>query len=90
LAIADLPRSPIRHLLICGGKGGQLYVVNATVWAGTTAAISSPCTTGGDILDSAFWNNHLYIASKYASMKAFTLDRRRQYWAQTTSSHCMD
>jgi hypothetical protein len=90
--LADLPAtSPIRHLLICGGKGGQLYVVNRDSLGGYDSSDQfTRVYTGGDILETgAFWNNHLYIASKFASMRAFTLDPSTSILGSnpTTTSH---
>jgi hypothetical protein len=91
--LADLPStSPVQHLLICGGKDGHLYVVNRDNLGGygDGHAVQAPFYAGGEILETgAFWNNRLYLASKFASMRAFTLDPSTSTFDPnpTTSSH---
>jgi hypothetical protein len=90
--LADLPgTSPIQHLLICGGKGGQLYVVNRDNLGGLDSMDHFPRVyTGGDILETAaFWNNRLYVASVHTTMTAFTLDPATSTFntTGTTSAH---
>jgi hypothetical protein len=75
--LADLPAtSPIQHLLICGGKDGNLYVVNRDSLGGYDSSDNfTRVYSGGEIFETAaFWNNRLYIASVHAPMTSFALD----------------
>jgi len=90
--LADLPStSPIRHLLICGGKDGYLYVVNRDSLGGYDLNDrQTRIYSGGEIFETgAFWNNHLYIASVHGPMTAFALDPATSTFnpSGVTSSH---
>ena len=66
--LADLPNtSPLPHLLICGGKSGNLYVVNRDTLGGYDGGYTKMVQrffSGQSIFASgAFWNNNFYIAS---------------------------
>jgi hypothetical protein len=90
--LADLPTSVHPHVLICGGKDGNLYVVDRDNLGGygDGHALQSPFFSGGEIFETgAFWNNRLYLASKGAPMKAFALNPSNSTFntSGTTSSH---
>jgi hypothetical protein len=92
--LADLPgTTPHRHLLICGGKDGHLYVADRDNLGGLgdTHAVQPPANlwTQGEIFATgAFWNNNLYIASLNAPMLAFPLDTATpSFGSPVTSSH---
>jgi hypothetical protein len=75
--LADLPASLHPHILICGGKDGNLYVVDRDNLGGygDGHALQLPFFSGGEIFETgAFWNNKLYLASKGAPMSAFALN----------------
>jgi hypothetical protein len=75
--LADLPSSSHPHVLICGGKDGNLYVVDRDNLGGygDGHALQTPFFSGGEIFETgAFWNNKLYLASKGAPMTAFALN----------------
>jgi len=90
--LADLPASLHPHVLICGGKDGNLYVVDRDNLGGygDGHALQTPFFSGGEIFETgAFWNNQLYIASKGAPMKAFALNPSNSAFSTSgaTSSH---
>jgi hypothetical protein len=81
-------------VLICGGKDGNLYVVDRDSMGGygDGYALQKPQLfySGGEIFETgAFWNNQLYLASKGAPMKAFALNPSNSTFntSGTTSSH---
>ena len=76
--LADLPNSyPYPHLLICGGKSGQLYVINRDVlggYDGTYSKVLQRVYSGGSLFTSgAYWNNNFYIAGVGAPLSTYTL-----------------
>ena len=90
--LADLPgTSPFPHLLICGGKDGNLYVVNRDNLGGLGDghAVQAPFYSGGEIYSTgAFWNNNLYIASVGAPMSVYPLNPSTSHFGSgTASSH---
>jgi hypothetical protein len=92
--LADLPASLHPHILICGGKDGNLYVVDRDNLGGygDGHALQTPSLfySGGEIFETgAFWNNRLFLASKGAPMKAFALNPSNSAFntSGTTSSH---
>jgi hypothetical protein len=90
--LADLPgTSPVPHLLICGGKDGNLYVANRDNLGGygDGHSVQTPFYSGGEIFATgAFWNNNLYIASVNAPMTAFPLNQSTSHFGSgVTSPH---
>jgi hypothetical protein len=90
--LADLPgTSPVPHLLICGGKDGNLYVANRDNLGGygDGHAVQVPFYTGGEIFGTgAFWNYNLYIAGVGAPIIAYPLSpSTSQFGAGVASSH---
>jgi hypothetical protein len=90
--LADLPSSLHPHILICGGKDGNLYVVDRDNLGGygDGHALQLPFYSGGEIFETgAFWNNRLYLASKGAPMTAFALNTSNSTFntSGTTSSN---
>jgi hypothetical protein len=78
--LADLPNTyPHPHLLICGGKSGQLYVLNRDALLGYDPTTSYPHVlqqvySGGTLYASgAFWNNNFYIAAVGKPLSTYTL-----------------
>jgi hypothetical protein len=76
--LADLPNtSPFPHLLICGGKSGNLYVVNRDTLGGYDGSYTKMVQrfyTGGSLYASgAFWNNTFYIAAVGAPLSTYKL-----------------
>jgi hypothetical protein len=85
--LADLPAgSPITHMVIAGGKDGNLFVVNrdslggfgdAKAWQQINVGVEGDLNedTPGVIFSvPALWNNYLYIAGARGPLKAFRLD----------------
>jgi hypothetical protein len=90
--LADLPgTSPVPHLLICGGKDGNLYVANRDNLGGygDGHAVQTPFYTGGEIFGTgAFWNNNLYIAGVGAPIIAYPLNlSTSQFGSGVAASH---
>jgi hypothetical protein len=90
--LADLPgSSPVPHLLICGGKDGNLYVANRDNLGGygDGHAVQVPFYTGGEIFGTgAFWNYNLYIAGVGAPIIAYPLSpSTSQFGSGVASSH---
>ncbi|HWJ34353.1 MAG TPA: hypothetical protein VNR70_03760 [Steroidobacteraceae bacterium] len=75
--LADLPGgSPVLHLLICGGKGGNFYVLNRDALGGFGDSVAvQKVWSGGSIFGTgAFWNNIFYITGVGGSLSAFPLN----------------
>jgi hypothetical protein len=78
--LADLPNTyPHPHLLICGGKSGNLYVLNRDALLGYDPTYSYPHVlqriySGGNLYATgAFWNNNFYIAAVGKPLSTYTL-----------------
>jgi hypothetical protein len=77
--LADLPNTyPHPHLLICGGKSGQLYVLNRDALLGydpaTYTHVLQRVYSGGSLFATgAFWNNNFYIAAVGKPLSTYTL-----------------
>jgi hypothetical protein len=76
--LADLPGTyPHPHLLICGGKSGELYIINRDSlggYDGTYTKVLQRVATGSQLFASgAFWNNRFYIAAIGKPMSTYTL-----------------
>ena len=76
--LANLPlTSPFPHLLICGGKSGNLYVVNRDTLGGYDTGYTKMVQrffVGGSLFASgAFWNNNFYIAATGQPLSTYTL-----------------
>jgi hypothetical protein len=77
--LADLPLSRFPHVLICGGKSGNLYVLNRDNLGGAdntsdTLAVQKFYSGSSIFSSGAFWNNTLYIGVIDKVMSAYKLD----------------
>lgn len=85
--LADLPAgSPVTHLVIAGGKDGNLYVFNRDALGGygdTNAWQELSVGTEGDLnadtpgvifTVGAMWNDNYYVAGAAGPLQAFRLD----------------
>jgi hypothetical protein len=81
--LADLPSTPVRHLLIGGGKSGngnpgELYVVNRDAMGhleGTGTPIVQKFLVLHEIYATpAFWNSKLFIAGKDGPLQEYAFD----------------
>ena len=77
--LADLPAgSPVTHLVIGGGKDGNLYVLNRDTLGGccndSHAVQKINIGAFGIFATGALWNNNLYIASPGGNLSAYQLN----------------
>jgi hypothetical protein len=75
--LADLPAgSPVTHLVLGGGKDGNLYVLNRDTLGGSGDSNAQQIVplNHGIFATGAFWNNTFYIAAAAEPLNAFTLD----------------
>jgi len=77
--LVDQPTSPFQHLVIGGGKEGNLFLLNRDAmgnYGGSTNPLNSKAiqifSVGNGIFStSAFWNNSLYIAPAGGPLQAY-------------------
>jgi hypothetical protein len=75
--LVDQPSSPIPHLVVGGGKEGNLFVLNRDNLGkfNPTNQVVQTLPIGQPIFaTSAFWNNFLYLAGVNGRMNAFSFD----------------
>jgi hypothetical protein len=89
--LADLPStSPVTHLLICGGKSGDVYVLNRDNLGGydvnTTLAVQKFYSGSSIFSSGAFWNNNFYIGVIDKVMSAYKLNVSTSQFNPTASS----
>jgi hypothetical protein len=74
--LANLPAgNTVVHALLCGGKDGHLYVLNADVLGfGDSLAVQTILLGHGIFSTSAIWNNQLYIAGINGPLVAYKLN----------------
>jgi len=77
--LVDQPTSPVQHLVIGGGKEGNLFLLNRDAM-GRYGANANPLNSNavqifsvgnGIFSTSAFWNNSLYIAPAGGRLQAY-------------------
>jgi hypothetical protein len=74
--LADLPAdSPVPRLLICGGKDGNLYLVNRDTLGGfgDSAAVQKIPVSYQIFATGAYWNSKYYLAGAKGPLAAYTL-----------------
>jgi hypothetical protein len=77
--LVDQPTSPVQHLVIGGGKEGNLFLLNRDAmgnYGGSTVPADSKAVQifsvgNGVFSTSAFWNNSLYIAPSGGPLQAY-------------------
>jgi len=78
--LADLPSGPVRHLVMGGGKKGQLFVLDRDAMGhveGSGAPIVQKINLAHLIFATgAFWQNNFYIAGSGDHLKSFPLDTK--------------
>jgi fibronectin type 3 domain-containing protein len=79
VVLADLPLAPIHHLLIGGGKAGDLFLLNRDNLGHfsptTNNVVDFIHLASGEIFaTAAFWNNNVYYAGSGSALFAFTID----------------
>jgi hypothetical protein len=76
--LVDLPTGPNNHLLIGGGKDGNLYLLNRDNLGGNTNNNSGAVQVlplGKSIFSTAaFWQNTMYIGPVQSPLRAYTLN----------------
>jgi len=89
--LADLPAgSPVSHLLICGGKDSNLYVVNRDSLGGFGDGIAVQKIDFGYrvFATGAYWNSNYYLAGSAGPLVGFSLDASvPQFAVAASSSH---
>jgi hypothetical protein len=78
------------HLLICGGKSGNFYVINRDMLGGydpgSTKAVQIVNAGGGLYATGAFWNNNYYIGTESGRIKAFSVNPATSVFGTSPSS----
>jgi len=60
--LVDQPSGPVQHLLIGGGKGGTLFLLNRdNLGHSTGSGVQQFSPAGSSFSTPAFWQNHLYF-----------------------------
>ncbi|MBS1867691.1 MAG: hypothetical protein JSS69_17390, partial [Acidobacteria bacterium] len=72
--LVDQTSGPIPHLLIGGGKGGLLFLINRDNLGHVSATGVQQFNTGSSFSTPVFWQNHLYFAGAGGKMQSFTFD----------------
>ncbi|MGB6355353.1 MAG: hypothetical protein WBF21_15365 [Steroidobacteraceae bacterium] len=87
--LADLPAgSPVTHLVVGGGKDGNLYVLNRDLLGGLgdTAAVQKVALGHGLFSTGAFWNNSLYVAGAGGALSAYSLSLSQAQFTLSSAS----
>ena len=90
--VLNLTSGPVRHLVVGGGKDGNIYLLNGDAMGGfgdTNALQMFPVGTGGFhgiFATAAFWNNTLYLAAVGNPMMAFAFDPASSLFNTTAAS----
>jgi hypothetical protein len=87
--LADLPAgSPVTHLVVGGGKDGNLYVLNRDVLGGLgdAAAVQKVAIGHGLFSTGAFWNDNLYVAGAGGALSAYSLSLSQAQFALSSAS----
>ena len=89
--LANLPAgSPVSHLLICGGKDSNLYVVNRDSLGGFGDGIAVQKIDFGYrvFATGAYWNANYYLAGSAGPLVDYSLDASvPQFTVAASSSH---
>jgi hypothetical protein len=73
--LADLPNSTVPHVLLAGGKDGNLYVFNRDRLGGLGDGNAVQVIPGRGIFTTgAFWNNTYFLAAVHGGMNAYQVD----------------
>jgi hypothetical protein len=87
--LADLPAgSPVTHLVVGGGKDGNLYVLNrdALGGLGDAAAVQRLAIGHGLFSTGAFWNDTLYVAGAGGALSAYSLSLSQAQFSLSSAS----
>ncbi len=74
--LVDQPSGPVQHLLIGGGKGGTLFLLNRDNMGHSTGSGVQQFSAGSSFSTPVFWQNHLYFVGVGGNSKlqSFTFD----------------
>lgn len=76
--LVDQPTGPVTHLLIGGGKQGNLFVLNRDnlgKFSSSTNQVVETVNLGNSIFaTSVFWQNNLYVAGVSGALKQFAFN----------------
>ena len=90
--VLNLTAGPVRHLVVGGGKDGNIYLLNGDAmghFGDSNALQMFPVGTGtfhGIFATAAFWNNTLYLAAVGNPMMAFAFDPAGSLFNTTATS----
>jgi hypothetical protein len=87
--LLNLSSGTVRHLIVCGGKDGTMYLLNGDSMGGSGDAQAWQHFSGGGFLfgTGAFWNNTLFVAPIEGQLIAYTFDPGSQMFNPTLSAH---
>ncbi|HEX4151772.1 MAG TPA: hypothetical protein VHY75_06140 [Steroidobacteraceae bacterium] len=72
--LADLNGSTVTHALVCGGKDGNLYVLNRDMLGGAASLYVQQIVLGHGLFSTAaLWNNHLFVAPVGSVLLAYQM-----------------
>ena len=72
--LVDQTTGPIPHLLIGGGKGGSLFLINRDNMGHVSATGVQQFSAGSSFSTPVFWQNHLYFAGAGGKLQSFTFN----------------
>jgi hypothetical protein len=90
--VLNLASGPVRHLLVGGGKDGNMYLLNGDSMGGfgdANALQMFPVGSGGFhgiFATPAFWNNTMYLAAVGNPVMAFAFDTASSRFDTTPTS----
>src|SRR4029077_11380469 len=90
--VLNLTAGPVRHLVVGGGKDGNIYLLNGDAmghFGDSNALQMFPVGTGtfhGIFATAAFWNNTFYLAAVGNPMMAFAFDPTTTLFNTTATS----
>jgi hypothetical protein len=88
--LVDQPSGPVPHLLIGGGKGGSLFLVNRDGMGHVSSTGLQQISAGSSFSTPAFWQNHLYFAGAGGKMQSFTFDPTTPKFVTPSGSQSSD
>jgi hypothetical protein len=88
--IVDEPTGPLQHLLIGGGKTGELFVLNRDNLGGNTnndsGAVQSFSLSNPIFATPAFWQNTMYVGLVNDHVKAYSFDPNARSFTTSPAS----
>jgi hypothetical protein len=89
--LVDQPSGPVQHLVIGGGKEGNLFLLNRDNMghfnsSNNNQVVQTLSFGNGIFATSAFWNNALYLAGVSGPLKTFSFNTATGLFHTTLSS----